>query len=88
MRSVGSLRRTPLCDFNERGTAPARRPGPYREGACADLVILDGNPFDEPSVLWDERRNRTVIKAGHVVPSGGFPVGSVTTDEVTSGATA
>jgi hypothetical protein len=39
-------------------------------------------------VLWDERRNRTVIKAGHVFPSGGFPVGSVMTDEVTSGATA
>jgi hypothetical protein len=31
------------------------------------VVILDGNPFDEPSVLWDESRTRTVIKAGNVV---------------------
>jgi imidazolonepropionase-like amidohydrolase len=41
--------------------------GRISEGACADVVILDGNPFDEPSVLWDESRTRTVIKAGNVV---------------------
>ncbi len=41
--------------------------GRIAAGACADLVILDGNPFDEPSILWDESRTRTVIKAGHVV---------------------
>lgn len=62
--------------------------GRIAKGACADFVILDGNPFDEPSVLWDERRNRTVIKAGHIVLSGGLPVTSVITDEVTSGASA
>lgn len=41
--------------------------GRIAENACADLVILDGNPFDKPSVLWDESRNRTVIKAGRLV---------------------
>jgi imidazolonepropionase-like amidohydrolase len=41
--------------------------GRISEGACADLVILDGNPFAESSVLWDESRSRTVIKAGNVV---------------------
>jgi imidazolonepropionase-like amidohydrolase len=62
--------------------------GRIAKGACADLVILDGNPFEEPSVLWDGSRNRTVIKAGRVVPSGGLPVGSAMTDEALSGASA
>ncbi|MEW1857462.1 amidohydrolase family protein [Pseudarthrobacter oxydans] len=62
--------------------------GRIAKGACADMVILDGNPFEEPSVLWDGSRNRTVIKAGHVVPSGGLPVGSAMTDEALSGASA
>ncbi|MCW2132357.1 metal-dependent hydrolase family protein [Arthrobacter sp. VKM Ac-2550] len=38
-------------------------------GAIADLVLLDGNPFQDPSVLWDDSRKRTVIKAGAVVPA-------------------
>ncbi len=41
--------------------------GRIAEGACGDLVILDGNPVEEPSVLWDESRMRTVIKAGQVI---------------------
>jgi len=41
--------------------------GRIAEGAFGDLVILDGNPVDEPSVLWDESRTRTVIKAGQVI---------------------
>lgn len=41
--------------------------GRIAEGAFGDLVILDGNPVDEPSVLWDESRMRTVIKAGQVI---------------------
>ncbi len=41
--------------------------GRIAEGACGDLVILDGNPFDDRSVLWDEGRTRTVIKAGEVI---------------------
>lgn len=36
-------------------------------GAAADAVILDGNPFVDPSVIWDESRPRTVIQAGRVV---------------------
>jgi imidazolonepropionase-like amidohydrolase len=31
-------------------------------GSVADLLILDGNPFDRPSLLWGE--DRTVIQAG------------------------
>lgn len=35
-------------------------------GAHADVLILDGNPFEDPAVLWDEGRSRTVIQAGRV----------------------
>jgi imidazolonepropionase-like amidohydrolase len=34
-------------------------------GARADLVVLSGNPFDDPAVLWDSER--LVVKAGSVV---------------------
>jgi imidazolonepropionase-like amidohydrolase len=33
-------------------------------GAAADLLILDGNPLEQPSVLWAGPERRTVIKAG------------------------
>jgi imidazolonepropionase-like amidohydrolase len=33
-------------------------------GAVADLVILDGNPLQQPSVLWAGPGRRTVIQAG------------------------
>jgi imidazolonepropionase-like amidohydrolase len=46
--------------------------GRIAEGACADLVVLDGDPFDEPSILWDASRTRTVIKDGKVVTTGHF----------------
>jgi len=36
-------------------------------GAQGDVVVLDGNPFDEPSVLWDESRLRVVVQDGRVV---------------------
>lgn len=36
--------------------------GRIRPGAAADLLILNGNPFDTPSLLWGE--DRTVIQAG------------------------
>lgn len=36
--------------------------GRVRPGAVADLLILDGNPFETPSLLWGPER--TVIQAG------------------------
>ncbi len=39
--------------------------GHLRVGAVADLVILDGDPFDAPTVLW--QASRTVVQAGVVV---------------------
>ena len=44
-----------------------RRPdlGVIREGAVADLVVLEGNPFEHTEVLWTPQR--TVIRSGTVV---------------------
>jgi imidazolonepropionase-like amidohydrolase len=39
--------------------------GRVREGCAADLLIVDGNPLDDPSVLWAGRR--TVIQGGTVL---------------------
>lgn len=41
--------------------------GRIAAGAAADLLILDGNPFERPDVLWTESERRTVIQAGRVV---------------------
>ncbi|RCG30620.1 amidohydrolase family protein [Sphaerisporangium album] len=40
--------------------------GRVEPGAVADLVILDGDPFADPSVLWAGPERRTVIQAGSV----------------------
>lgn len=39
--------------------------GTIREGARADLVLLEDNPFEVPEALWSPRR--TVIQSGRVV---------------------
>jgi imidazolonepropionase-like amidohydrolase len=36
-------------------------------GSQGDVVVLDGNPFEEPSILWDEHRARVVVQSGRVV---------------------
>lgn len=36
-------------------------------GAVGDVVVLDGNPFENPAVLWAGSERRTVIQAGQVV---------------------
>ncbi|NJC24101.1 imidazolonepropionase-like amidohydrolase [Arthrobacter pigmenti] len=41
--------------------------GSLAAGSAADAVVLDGNPFEDPAVLWDESRPRTVIQGGNVV---------------------
>jgi imidazolonepropionase-like amidohydrolase len=33
-------------------------------GAAGDLVVLDGDPFRDPAVLWKETQRRIVVKAG------------------------
>ncbi len=40
--------------------------GRIRDGAVADLLIVDGNALEEPSVLWAGPERRTVIQGGVV----------------------
>lgn len=46
-----------------------RRPdlGRITEGATADLLLLPGNPLEDPSILWSRPERRTVIQEGSVV---------------------
>ncbi|WP_426303257.1 amidohydrolase family protein [Arthrobacter sp. R-11] len=41
--------------------------GRISAGAAGDALILDRNPFEDPAVLWEEERPRTVIHDGRVV---------------------
>lgn len=41
--------------------------GRVQPGCAADLLIVDGNPLERPSLLWSEARPRTVVLAGAVV---------------------
>jgi imidazolonepropionase-like amidohydrolase len=34
---------------------------------AGDAVILDGDPFADPAVLWDKNRPRTVIHDGRII---------------------
>lgn len=38
--------------------------GVIEHGAAGDLLMLDGNPFDEPALLWDQSRERVVVRQG------------------------
>ncbi|NMH82690.1 amidohydrolase family protein, partial [Pseudonocardia xinjiangensis] len=42
--------------------------GRVRAGAVADLLVVDGDPFADPALLWAGSERRTVIQAG--VPVG------------------
>lgn len=41
--------------------------GRLQVGLTGDLLVLDGNPFDDPSLLWREDAGRRVVKAGVTV---------------------
>ena len=43
------------------------RHGWIRPGCTGDVVLLPGNPFEDPSVLWEPRPGRDVIKGGRNV---------------------
>lgn len=43
------------------------RLGRLVSGAVGDAVIFDGNPFEDPGVMWDEDRKRIVVQGGRVV---------------------
>jgi imidazolonepropionase-like amidohydrolase len=41
--------------------------GRVAEGCVADLLILDGDIADDPSVVWSPDRQRTVVQGGRVI---------------------
>lgn len=41
--------------------------GRIRPGARGDLLIVDGDPLADPSLLWGARESRTVVQAGEIV---------------------
>jgi imidazolonepropionase-like amidohydrolase len=43
------------------------RLGRLRPGSHGDLIVLGGDPFEDPSVLWDPAEGRTIVLGGDVV---------------------
>jgi imidazolonepropionase-like amidohydrolase len=41
--------------------------GRVQPGCAADLLVVDANPLEQPSVLWGGPERRTVVQAGVVV---------------------
>jgi imidazolonepropionase-like amidohydrolase len=41
--------------------------GRVQEGCVADLLIVDGNPVDEPAILWSSGTRRTVVQGGQIL---------------------
>lgn len=58
---LATLRSATSVNADILGRADLGRIGP---GTVADLVILPGDPFDDPSVLWSPDAGRTVIRGG------------------------
>lgn len=46
------------------------RIGRLSPGSVGDVLILDGNPFEDEATLWDEARPRAVVQGGTVVHDG------------------
>jgi imidazolonepropionase-like amidohydrolase len=49
----------------------ADRVGTLEEGKLADIVIVDGNPLDNASILCDEGKISMVMKEGQIVVTRG-----------------
>ena len=42
--------------------------GRVQAGCVADLLIVDANPLDDPSVLWSSAEHRTIVQGGAILP--------------------
>jgi imidazolonepropionase-like amidohydrolase len=45
----------------------SNRHGWIREKMTGDLLVLDGNPFEDASTIWTQTQGRVVIKAGTII---------------------
>ena len=45
--------------------------GTLEEGKLADVIVVDGNPLEDITVLQDEKRIPIVIQGGRIVKGGG-----------------
>jgi imidazolonepropionase-like amidohydrolase len=41
--------------------------GRVQAGCVADLLIVDANPLDDPSVLWSSAEHRTIVQGGTIL---------------------
>jgi imidazolonepropionase-like amidohydrolase len=41
--------------------------GRVQQGCVADLLIVDRNPLDDPSVLWSSPEHRTIVQGGTIL---------------------
>jgi imidazolonepropionase-like amidohydrolase len=64
MSSIDALRAATVNGAKALGLA--ERLGTLRKGALADLLVIDGNPVDDVSVLQNRTRIKLVMKAGRV----------------------
>jgi imidazolonepropionase-like amidohydrolase len=60
---------TALASATSVNAALIGRPdlGRVTEGGIADLLILDGNVADDPSVVWSPDSHRTIVQNGRVL---------------------
>ncbi len=58
LRSVTS-RNAEILGVTDRGV--------INPGMRADFLILETNPFIDPSILWDTNQDRIVVKEGRIV---------------------
>jgi imidazolonepropionase-like amidohydrolase len=60
---------TALASATSVNAALIGRPdlGRVTEGCVADLLVLDGNVADDPSVVWSSDSQRTIVQNGRVI---------------------
>jgi len=47
--------------------------GTVEEGKLADLLVVDGNPLEDISVLQEEKNLKIIMKGGRIVKNGLVP---------------
>ena len=68
LRQATSINAELLAMSGARNPYPGAKLGVIEAGAWADLLVVDGNPLEDITVLEDPERNlRLIVKGGEVV---------------------